>query len=176
MKLADIHRKSSLLVLTIILTLISYAVGGYAEVYKTVDKSGKVEFSDRPTPSADKIEIREPNTASPVDVRDKRDTATQSTESYTLVSITSPKNDTIIANGLVPFSVSTQVVPPLRRGHQLQLSINGAVHSTSQGSFNIASIARGQHSLQVAVIDKDNNVLKQSEPVKLFAYRPGGGS
>lgn len=165
----------SLLVLTIGLSLVITG-SCYAEIYKTTDKKGKVSFSDKPQPQADVVKIRPPNTmdAAPTD---KDVVAPQPEEGseptiYSDVSISHPKDGAIIANGLIPFSVSASVSPALQEGHSLRLSIDGKTHSSGTGNFTISSINRGKHSLQVTVVDSNENILLRSAIIHVFAYRP----
>ena len=149
--------------------------GGNRKVYKTVDRNGRVSFSDQPSVKAREVEIDLPNRADPIKRRAPRPATPQQKALYQQVYITMPKHEGLIANGLVPFTVSANVAPGLQPGHQLQLSINGSVHSTSSsGSFQVESIQRGQHSMQVAVLNAEGQVLKQSEPITVYARRPGG--
>jgi hypothetical protein len=162
-----------LLVLTIAICLFIEAEPSLSEVFKSVDEKGKISFSDTPSAGAQAIKVEPPNTAVPVETTVKP-VAPAPTEAdpYTQLSITSPKDGAMIVNGLLPFTVTTQVTPPLIDGHKLQLSLNGSVHSTSTSSFEIPSIPRGQHQLEVAVLDSSGNVVKKSSPITIYARRP----
>ncbi len=178
MKLIKRHNNPSLLVLTITAMLLFYIGNSYSQVYKSVDENGKITFSDTPAPSASEVEVREPNTVKSIDVSAKPEQIKElkvTVSSYD-IAITHPQNNSVIANGLVPFTISTKVAPTLQKEHQLQLTIDGSIHSTSKSSFKINGIARGEHSLRVAVIDGEGKVLKQSKPIKIFVHRPSKAS
>ena len=96
---------------------------------------------------------------------------TEKAEDY-VVRISSPAHDSVIANGLVGFKVTTNISPALNREHQLRLTIDGEVHSSGRGSFNVSSINRGPHTLQVTLIDDKGTALAESAVVTVFAYRP----
>ncbi|ARN73580.1 DUF4124 domain-containing protein [Oceanicoccus sagamiensis] len=165
---------TGLLALTFSLCLLFIGLNTSAQVYKSVDKDGNVSYSDQPAPDAKPVEIQETNSAKSVEVPiavEPLPTAL-APNSYDMLRINSPANDGIIANGLVPFTVTTSVKPQLKKGHKLQLSIDGVAQDTGQGNFTVNSISRGEHRLQVAIIDANGTILKQSANVKVFAYRP----
>ena len=131
-------------------------------------------YTDKPTANSAKIEIKEPNTIkSPVIPDIIEQEQPQKLLEYKQLAITKPANKDIIPNGLVPFNVSLNLSPQLQPEHQLQLLIDGQLHSTSlSNTFRVNSINRGQHKLQVYVLDALGNRLKQSTVVEVFAYRP----
>ncbi len=171
-------KNTGLLALTLSLSLMIPATSSIAEVYKTVNEDGSVIFSDQSNPKAKTVEIQSTNTVKAVKASNVR--APQPTKVATKaykITINSPDNDTVIANGLVPFTVSTSVSPSLKEGHQLQLSIDGNVHSKGQTkNIVVESILRGEHQLRVSVIDADGKVISQSAAVKVFAHRPSSAS
>jgi hypothetical protein len=150
-------------------------LAGLAEVYKQVDKNGSVIFSDTAAPGAEKIQLTEPNTATPVtSAPSKPDalTGVVAADSYNSLAITHPKDQEIIPNGLLAIQVSAEVSPGLLPGHQLQLHIDGKVHSSNRTGFTINGMPRGEHQLQVTIIDSEDKVLKQSAAITLYVYRP----
>lgn len=169
---------TSTLAITGIALFAAWSPSGFTEVYKQVDEHGKVIFSDSPAAGAEKIHLAEPNTAVAVKPTAAKlmtpATTDTATNSYNSLAITQPKDQGIIPNGLLAIQVSTAVSPRLLPGHQLQLSIDGKVHSTNRNGFTINGMPRGEHQLQVAIIDSENTVLKQSAAITLFVYRPGG--
>ncbi len=160
----------------ILIGILCHTSLGLSDVYKTVDEKGKVTFTDKPTPDAETVDIKETNLATPVQVPAReRQEGEPSQDDYKSLTITSHSNDDIIPNGLNPFNVSTQVNPSLQQGHKLRLYIDGQKYSEGTASnFRVTSIARGSHTLQVTIVDQEGNSLKQSEAVTIFAYRPGG--
>lgn len=175
MQLTDTLSKTKKYVLTIAATLILCSITTTAEVYKSIDADGKVTFTDQPDASAEAVKINTPNTLPTVATPDRTTSPSDSENlsGYASVAISSPADNSIIANGLLPFTVAATTKPALQEGHKLQLKIDGKVHSTSSGSFAISGIHRGEHQFQVVIIDENDQVLKRSATVKVFAYRPG---
>jgi hypothetical protein len=174
MSLVSTTKKTSLLVLTITAILLIQAGLSHAQVFKSVDENGKITFSDQAEPGADKITVSQPNTSQALVVPAAVIAAPKElpTNRYKSLSIIEPSNNSVIANGLVAFAVSTSISPPLNDKHQLQLMIDGQNHSISRGNFTIDRIDRGEHILQVNVISATGKVLKSSSQVVIFAYRP----
>jgi hypothetical protein len=145
-----------------------------AEIYKSVDEDGKVIFSDQPAPQAEAIDIPKVNTTPAVKQRPAKplNPTTATTNLYKTLSISSPQDQQIIPNGLIPFDVITQISPALNDEHELALSIDGKRYNTSRGQFTINGINRGPHQLQVNVIDAEGKTVKQSKAIKIFVYRP----
>ena len=159
-------------VLTITATLI-LSFTATAQVYKSVDADGKVTFTDQPDAQAEAVDIKTPNTLPAVTNKTAPPTEREIVTGYTSVAISSPADNSIIANGLLPFTVTAATQPALKKTHKLQLKIDGEVHSTSTGSFAIDGMYRGEHHFQVEILDKNNQPIKQSAPIKVFVYRPG---
>jgi hypothetical protein len=158
--------------LLVCLLTILLSSNGIAQVYKSTDEQGNVTFSDTPDADADEIQLPVANTAEAIDVPPKLEVIAEETDRGYILEISSPANDGVIANGLVGFTVTTDIRPKLNKNHQLQLSIDGKVHSHSQGTFQVDSIERGPHSLQVTLIDENGVTLAQSSSINVFAYRP----
>jgi len=55
------------------------------------------------------------------------------------------------------------------------LLIDGELYGESTSStFKVLSLARGPHTLQVKILDSNGRTIKQSSPIQVQAYRPGG--
>jgi len=145
---------------------------GTGDVYKSVDEQGRVTFGDKNTAQATAVVIEATNTTPAIEPREINNSEPQAT-GYATLAISAPANDSIIANGLVPFWVTVTVQPKLTADHQLQLLIDGQVTtSTNATRIQVPGLSRGQHTLQVRINDPSGRILKQSEKVALFAYRP----
>lgn len=149
-----------------------FAIPGQAEVYKSVDDTGKVIYSDQPAPNAEPVEIKQPNTAKPVDFRDRTPDATTVEEHYR-VTIVSPTNQQSFPNRLKPFTVVAQMEPALREGQQLRLVIDGKTHSVSSGNFEVSNLSIGEHTLGVSLIDASGAAIANSQNITIFTRNPG---
>lgn len=145
---------------------------GSAEVYKTVDERGKVIFTDQPSPGAEAVEVKEPNTSKPIVARDYKTKTGKEAAEYG-VAITSPSDDQVFANRLAPFTVTTLVTPRLEQNHRLRLKIDDAVHSIEMAQFTVRQLSLGKHRLVVEIIDAEGNVITQSKAITIYSRQPG---
>lgn len=157
-----------------LIVIITLPIVGHAEIYKSLDKDGRTIYTDKPVPHSEKIKIAEPNTIESVAVPtiDEQKPVSKPFE-YEQLTIINPTDNDIMPNGLVPFDVSINVAPKLQPEHQLQLLIDGILHSSSpKNTFRVNSLSRGQHTLQALILDSSGNQLTQSHVIRIFAYHP----
>ncbi len=172
------------LFLIAVIALLPWQAG--AQVYKHVDAKGSITFTDQPLPNATPVEINTPNTSKPPSATayPKPATTAATAEQATAgnisyrVSITNPSNETIIPRGPGNFSLSASVSPSLQSGHTLQLMMDGAARQApqTQGNWALTNVFRGEHKLEVTVIDKTGATLAKSDPVTVFVFRPSSNN
>ena len=153
---------------------ITLSIFSHAEVYKSLDKDGRIVYTDKPMPNSEKVKITEPNTIKSITVPnpDEQEPASKPFE-YDTLTITTPADNGIIPNGLVPFDVAINAAPKLQPEHRLQLLIDGKLHSSSsKNTFRVNSLSRGKHTLQTLILDASGNRLTQSKVIRVFVYRP----
>ncbi len=157
----------------------------YAKIYRVIDKSnGSVTFSDTPSQMADEVKLAEPQTFSAPRSSNVQQTPQVTTEPQTSagttpdsaisVSITSPTADQVFVNnaeGTLP--VSVQVKPDgSRKKVQLLLDGSAAGAAAMATSFTLTNIDRGQHTVAAKLLDDNDKMLAESEPVTFFMQRP----
>ena len=146
------------------------------EVYRSVDESGNVVYTDKPSPDAEIIQVDEVQTVDTPDPGKFEYTPPKnpaSTSIYTKLEITSPENDQTIRSNSGDISISAVLAPGLNiaAGDQLVLALDGNDVSTRGPQFDLQNIDRGTHSVTVAVKDKAGKVLIQSAPVTFTVQR-----
>lgn len=130
-----------------------------AAVYRYTDANGRVVFTDQPPLGVDasELELPEPNSTlmptphQPAATPDARPGLTRPPYS-TLALEGIPDAEAIRANN-GSFSLEVVIDPPLRRGHQLQLLVDGEPHGQPvQGTqLQANNLDRGEHQLAVQV-------------------------
>lgn len=147
-----------------------------AEVYKVMDADGNVTFTDNPPandPTTEAVDLPEINTqpALPVPARGKAKEEEQ--QGYQEITIVSPAHDSTIPPGHQEVGVSVSLTPELQPGHQIQLIFNGQPYGspTPTTSFSILSLIRGEHSIQVQVLDSELNVVGTSSTNTIHVKR-----
>ena len=161
-----------------LICLLLAATSVSAQVYRHVDENGNVTFTDQPPEGSEQVEIGPTNTAPPPPSnafpKPPPPSPSKETGADYKVSITAPADETIIPRGPGNFTVSASITPSLQGGHQLQLLMDGAPREEPQStsSWNLTNVIRGEHSIEVAVVDKKGKQLAKSSPIKVFVFRP----
>lgn len=146
------------------------------DVYKVVDENGKVTFSDNPTGTKiESVDLPHINTAPAVDPQPYTPPATKETSIKHSIRITSPGNKAEILAGQRDLTVTAEAKPPLSDGFSAQLYMNGTAFGGAQPStsFVITEIMRGEHSINVAILNASGKVVARSRPITVYVRRPG---
>ncbi len=147
-----------------------------ADIYKTVDKDGKVVFSDQPGGNAEPVRIGPTNSMqTPSSAGGSAQTSTAPAEVapvYQSLDITSPENGGTVTNPggnvLVHFALS----PPLREGDSTRLLVDGTPGGIpAEGGLLAPGTDRGDHIIEVQVLDAAGTVLRASSPVRVTVFR-----
>lgn len=161
--------------LTILFVILASAASlQAAEVYKNVDESGKVEYSDQAEPGAEAVTIEQTNTvkATPVPAFRPKEHEPSATPGFS-IAITSPADQQMFPNRLAAITVTTVVKPGLKEGFSERLLVDGEAHSTGHKTFTINGISVGEHTLQVELVSKEGKVKARSDIITIFARQPG---
>jgi hypothetical protein len=147
-------------------------------MYRWTDAQGVVHYSDTPQPGAQAIPVPSAQTyrAPPV-VPAAPPAATSTTPAapvaYQSCAITQPAAD---ANLFAPeaLNISVQVVPSLRPGDQLNVTVDGASLASSPGAMNfqISAPDRGDHTISAVVLSPEGQTLCSAPAVSFSVQRP----
>lgn len=161
-------------------TLIVLAGAATAQtVYESKDKSGPV-FSDQPSPGASAVKLQAPN----VIAMPAAPAAPQSAApafAYRSLVVTAPEARGTIHSNTGAFDVRAQLAPALRTNDRIVVSLDGELLKTQFRSANLriserdwnasASSADSLHTIELAVVDANGNVLASSAPVSFYVQR-----
>jgi hypothetical protein len=164
----------------LILCLVFIAPWVMADVYKTVDKDGRVIYTDKPkTENAEKLELRDLNTLPSPPPQGLPESAPVSTISTQLaitdyqLSIMSPRSDVTIPVGQRDLAIAVNLQPALQEGHLLVYFMNGELlEETTMNNIIVKDVPRGTHTLVVEAIDANGQSLGTSAPVIVNVIRP----
>ena len=162
-------------------------------IYRYADEQGIIAFGDRPGSNRQAVELPAVNTYAPIESKERATTDATREETapiYQSLFITVPgEGETIRRNG-GNVRVTGRVEPDLRGDHRAVLFVDGAVALPCQGrqecarspaerrgdiDFTFAAIARGPHTLRIAIMDQKDNTLIQSAPVGFHLLRAAKG-
>lgn len=169
--------------LFILLAAISMAVS--AEVYRWVDETGQIHYSDRPHEGAETVTLPhaqtfpappapQRRTVPPTEASPAAPDNPPTTRGYSAVDIVSPKNQEVLwnAGGVVRVAVATE--PSLRRGHVLVIYLDDEVVARLTGSdrqTELTQVYRGEHLLQAEVRDSGGAIVAGSAPVTFMVQQ-----
>lgn len=93
-------------------------------------------------------------------------------ESAVMIMHPQPEQTIYDNTGYVPVSVTLQSMP-LVRDNRLRVLIDGKPYGADQSAleFTLRDVERGEHSLQVQLVDTSNAVLALSTPVKFYVWQ-----
>lgn len=142
-----------------------------SKIYRTTDADGNVVFTDAPVEgqNAEEVELREVNTvpATPVVRQQAEVEEAVAFAGYESLQIVSPEADATFRNPEGAIVVSVKLEPALQQGHRQVLFVNGA----AQPDMQFSNPERGGHTLQVKVLDGDNNIQIESDAQEVFIHR-----
>lgn len=139
-----------------------------AEVYRYIDKSGNVVFTDSPPEGAEKI-VPKPVMTIPATPRGATQggkntagaTKKAATQEYVII-LQNPPAEAVYQRGEggeVPVAIS--VAPSLVGGHRFQMLLDGVAWVGSSIPLD-EKLDRGAHTLTAQVVDAQGNVLSTS--------------
>ncbi len=170
--------------LTTLLLLLPLALG--AEVYRYVDESGKVHYSDTPPDAnAKPIEVRKaqsfsaPNYDEPAVGGEPPAASSEPAEKPITVQIISPANSETLRYPDPYVLVNSSVSPGVPEGGGLVFYHNGRrvnAEPTTTSGVRVEEVHRGEHTFVVAVVDAAGAEKARSAPVVVYKKppKPGG--
>lgn len=156
-----------------------FSTQGLAAIYRWVDASGTVVFSDEERPGAELIELPASTTYSSPDVQpvtsltENVEEVSSPVPDYQL-SITSPAaNESIWVNdGNVTVKLNLEPALSEERGDAIQLTLDGQKVGEPQATltYQFSNLSRGSHEVVANVIDADGQTLI-SESIVFHLHR-----
>lgn len=148
-----------------------------AEIYKTVDKNGRITYSDTPPPNtnAKPVELKPINTTpAVVATPNYTPTPTQNMDSPPYqVQLIAPINGTTLMPNERSVTLSASLNQNLQNGDVFVYKIDGEIITkTTEFSYSYNEPPRGEHSLTVEVVNTEGTTLAQSNAINLSVIRP----
>ena len=160
----------------ILLALLGIAAAAQ-EAYRWVDENGVVHYSDRPREGAEKIELPTPNVTqtqrlAPVQsAQTEEEPADEPAPGYEAIDIVSPAEEETLWNIEGVLNVAVSLTPAMQPGHQMRAYHNGASQMVSGTSFQLQEVWRGEHTIQVEVLDPTGKLMIRSQPRRFFVQQ-----
>lgn len=150
-----------------------------AEVYKVVDKDGRVTYTDDPPKNApyEEVDLKPINTQPPVKVQTPSELGTSEPEDEEIsyqITLVAPADGAQIPPGQRDLPVEVRLEPGLQGNHRIQFMLDGAPVGRP-GATNrtlISEIFRGEHTVSANIIDAEGRVITSSPTATVFVIRP----
>jgi hypothetical protein len=159
-----------------LLVTMAAASAALATTYVRVEKDGSKTYSDRPLPGGQPIELQGAQTYSAPPVTSTENLPAEQKLlrgiddfKYSSCTLTPPKDETFVNPENVPISVST--TPAIRPGDVIIFSVDGRPAGNGSGSFVMAPVERGTHTVQVSIKDAYGRELCRSS-TEFHVHRP----
>ena len=159
----------------VFLMLVHQAVA--AEIYKTIDKQGRVVYTDRPPAHVNAKIVELPSiNALPAPQYIPNDNSVPNAvavdDSYQ-INVINPVSGVVLSDDKPDFSISVNLNRALEPGHVLVYFLDGyIVGKTTERAISVLAPSRGEHKLHVDVMNKYGKSLGQSDPITLVVQRP----
>lgn len=165
--------KILLLLIALMLSLNSHASD--KKIYAWKDKNGVLVFSDTPQPGAKEVKLTSQHLSMPATNTDILDTAPTKTAVKFSISISSPEPNQTIRENTGSVYVSTRIAPRFEAGFTIGLFLDGVAIGAPSDTTTLAlrDVERGQHTLQVKLYNKQNQVIATSPESVFFMHRKG---
>lgn len=153
-------------------------------VYESKDKAGPV-FSDKPSPGAKPVQLEAPNVVSAPAATPAPPQPAASAPAYRRLVISRPAPQDSVHSNDGAFGIAAQLSPPLRPSDRVRVLIDGNLVPTVFRSTNpritpadwqaTALGDRGEHTLQLAVVDANGVPKIESTTVSFYLHRAAVG-
>jgi len=158
--------------------LFAAAAAAAQEAYRWVDEDGVVHYSDRPREGAEIVQLPSPNVATlrraprpSAGAADEDEADDAAATGYTSIEIVSPKAEETLWNIEGVLNVSVALQPGLQPGHQVRAYFDGEMQPVSGASFQLQEVWRGDHNIQVEVVDATGKVMIRSQPSRFYVQQ-----
>ena len=158
-----------------ILSVCCYSVA--TEVYVTRDAQGHVVFTDQHQSGAETHNLKAlptvPAFKRPESTTPEVKTPETNEVSYTSLSILSPGDQYQLPSGFGgEIEISGILTPGLEESHVIELLDNGrVVDKGKQTLFTLRYLDRGEHKLQLRVVDRQQKTVISSNKVTVYVQR-----
>lgn len=138
-----------------------------ADVYRYVDKSGNVVFTDSPKEGAEKVQTRPVMTipAPPRSALANGDGTTAPARKAAVreyaITLQSPPADAVYRRGEGEVPVALSINPSLGSGHRMEMLLDGKVWTGTSIPLD-EKMDRGAHTLTARVVDAKGEVVSAS--------------
>jgi len=143
-----------------------------AGIYRYTDAQGNTHYTSQPPEGVQADEVRlppnSPRSHAPASSTSSSNNSQSNssepvTNRYSVIRLIGLEDEALRANGGL-LSIEVQLLPALQAGHNLRLLLDGQVASPAGTATQrrLSAVERGQHSLQVEILNEQQVVIQRS--------------
>ncbi|GAA5132286.1 DUF4124 domain-containing protein [Thalassotalea piscium] len=146
---------------------------GSTKVYVWRNAEGILVYSDSPKPGAEEVTVQNPNISNSSIDTSILDITPKVVESNYEVEIIQPVNNATIRDNTGSVYVSGRIKPIFKRGLKISLLIDGKpyLEPQSHSMFVLRDIERGEHQIQMNLLDDKGKIIASSTPITFYMHR-----
>ncbi|MFO7858249.1 MAG: DUF4124 domain-containing protein [Ectothiorhodospiraceae bacterium] len=165
---------------TVLLVAAFIPVVAAGDIYRHVDEDGNVSYSDEPRNGGESVDVedsgssvdfRTPDMPEPVSNQDDPEADNESP--FPDLRIVKPEEEGTVRDnqGLVDVRAATDNQLP--RGHRFEFLLDGSVEGdpTPAPKTELTGVNRGEHTIQVRIIDAEGEPVAESEAVTFYMHQ-----
>lgn len=169
-------RKVFFLLLLLGLTTSVFPADKNKKIYVWRNAEGVLVFSDSPQPNvkADTVNVtKTPNIAKSVDTSILKGSSANETKDVFSVHIVKPLDQATIRDNTGTIYINGAVKPVFQRGMRVVVKLDGKTASQPQKSavFILHDVDRGEHTIQLEVLNDSGKVIATSDIVTFYLHR-----
>lgn len=161
-----------------ILSLVAASAVLAEVVYRWVDETGIVQYSDLPHEGAERIELQfiagrapRPRASIPTTQQADPEPVQAAAPGYQSINIDSPGPEENLWNIGGTLNVFVNLQPALQSGHRVRVHMDGTPQMVTGTSFTLPEIFRGVHNIQVEVIDQTGQLKIRSVNNRFYVHQ-----
>lgn len=144
-----------------------------AKIYVWTDESGVLVFSDSPKPGAEEVKVSKKTNVLPSVDTSILDTTPQVLRDEFTIDITQPADSETVRDNTGSVHVIGRIKPIFKQGYKIQLLLDGKLTEKPQSHsmFVLRNVDRGEHQIQLQLLNQKGKVIASSEPVTFYMHR-----
>lgn len=161
----------------LVLGLICVTPSAVGKVYKWIDQDGNMVFSDQPRSGAQEVNINV-NPASAKQVAQNSNTPKQTVQTKkskrpkTEIQLLSPQDGETVRSNTGTLYVTGKLSLPVGSTHKFVIYLDDRrVAESPTPQFQLTNVDRGEHQIQMKLVNSENAELALSKPHTVFLHR-----
>lgn len=145
-------------------------LGAWSVIYMQTASDGHLQFSDKPGKESQLIRLENINFYSTSESPRDSSSISSSTAGYSKLNLVQPQNQQTFQNQQ-QIAVQISIQPALQKEDSLEIWLDGVlIQKSKETSLILSELPRGEHRLQVNVVNAQEKILLSSSPVVFFVH------